>query len=160
MPNTTVKFGILLIALGLLGYLRTSGSAPAGDADAASVEGADANNSGPAVPEKPKRSVTALIPAFVGGGLLLCGVVALNEGMRMHAMHAAAAIGLLGCLAASGRGVMGIGKLLSDDPSLNQRSFLFVWLMAILCGIFVFLCVQSFRAARKQREEEAGSAAS
>ena len=50
---------------------------------------------------------------------------------------------------------MGLGKFLNDDPDLNRRSFLFVWLMALLCGVFLFLCIQSFRAVRKQREAEA-----
>ena len=130
MAKTTILFGILLIALGVVGY---TGSAPADDPEGA-------------------RAVTALIPAFVGGLLALCGLIALKESAMKHAMHAAAMVGLLGFLAGAGRGGMGVGKYLNDDPSLNQRSFLFVWLMAALCGIFVFLCVQSFRAVRRARE--------
>ncbi|MEM7558346.1 MAG: hypothetical protein AAF394_04430, partial [Planctomycetota bacterium] len=83
--------------------------------------------------------------------------LAFKESFRKHAMHGAAMIGLLGVLAGAGRGAMGLGKFFSGDPSLNQRSFLFVWLMALICGVFVFLCVQSFRAARKQREAEQAS---
>ena len=96
--------------------------------------------------------MTALIPAFFGGLLALCGVIAFKESARKHAMHAAAMVGLLGMVAGAGRGAMGIGKFMSGDPSLNQRSFLFVWIMAILCGVFLYLCVQSFIAARKRRE--------
>ncbi|MEM9658897.1 MAG: hypothetical protein AAF961_11100, partial [Planctomycetota bacterium] len=106
-----------------------------------------------------KKSVTALIPTFFGAVLVLCGVVALNESLLKHAMHAAAAVGLLGTLAGAGRGAMGLGKFFAGDPSLNQRSFLFVWLMALICGVFVGLCVRSFIAARRKREQEQGTAA-
>ena len=106
-----------------------------------------------------KKSVTALIPAFFGGGLLICGLLAMKESLLKHAMHGAAMIGLLGALAGAGRGAMGLGKFFSGDPSLNQRSFAFVWLMAIICAVFVALCVRSFIAARKAREAAtAGSA--
>lgn len=147
MANTTIVFGIVLIGLGIVGY---TGAGDTPQEPAAEAQAADPN----AEPEASKKSVTALIPAFVGGLLALCGVLALNEKLRMHAMHGAAVVGLLGCLAGAGRGAMGIGKFLSGDPSLNQRSFLFVWLMAIICGVFVFLCVQSFIAAKKRRLAE------
>ena len=147
MPKVTIFFAVLLIAVGLFGYL---GSAPAsGDRDAnqlAETEGSTENTA------KPQRSVTALIPAFVGGVLLLCGFIALNEGLRMHAMHGAVLVGLLGTLAGLGRGMSGIGKFLSGDPSLNQQSFVFVWLMTIICAVYVGLCVNSFVQARKQRK--------
>jgi hypothetical protein len=96
-----------------------------------------------------------LIPAFAGGLLLLCGVVALNEKARMHAMHAAVLVGLLGFLAAGGRGAMGLMKLLSEGADVNRRSLVFVWLMALLCGVFVVLCVNSFIQARKRQRAEA-----
>ena len=60
--------------------------------------------------------------------------------------------GLLGTLAGLGRGTSGLGKFFSGDPSLNQRSFLFVWLMTIICAIYVGLCANSFLQARKQRK--------
>ncbi|MEM8736570.1 MAG: hypothetical protein AAGG44_20230, partial [Planctomycetota bacterium] len=69
----------------------------------------------------------------------------------------AATVGLLGGLACIGRGSMGLGKFFSGDPSLNLRSFTFVWLTAVICVIFVVMCVFSFIAARKQREAEASS---
>jgi hypothetical protein len=54
---------------------------------------------------------------------------------------------------------MGLSKFLSNDPDLNRRAFVFVWLMAILCTIFVVLCVRSFIDARKRRQLEESSAA-
>ncbi len=146
MAKITLVIGLLLIVLGVVGY---TGSSSSGEDPALAAEevGAVVEEEGPGV-----ASVTALIPAFVGGLLVLLGLVALMESVRKHAMHAAAVVGLLGFLAGAGRGSMGIGKFLDDDPSLNQRSFLFVWLMALLCGVFLFLCIRSFRAARKQMQ--------
>jgi hypothetical protein len=76
MASYAVAFGALLIGLGAWGYLGA---------------------------EEVHRSVTALIPAFVGLPLLLLGFLAFKEKMRKHAMHAAAAIGLLGFVAAAAR---------------------------------------------------------
>ena len=154
MAKVTVIFAALLIVLGCVGYFGTTPS-PAESGAAASAEetsGDTAEQSDPA-----KRSVTALIPAFVGGILLIFGLLAFNEGMRKHAMHGAAMIGLLGFLAGAGRGAMGIGKFLSGDPSLNQRSFAFVWLMALLCLVFLIMCINSFIQARKRREQAAAN---
>lgn len=67
MAYTTIVFGLLLTALGLVGYL-SAGAA----------------------------SVTALIPAFFGIVLLALGFLARAEALRKHAMHAAAVVALLG----------------------------------------------------------------
>jgi hypothetical protein len=147
MAKTTIIFALLLILLGLVGYFGTSAQTPA---DAAQ-EQADSNT---AKSVTPKRSITALIPAFIGVILLISGLVAMNEGLRKHAMHLAVLIGLLGFLAGAGRGTMGLSKMVSGDPSLNYRSMTFVWLMALLCGLFVILCVNSFIQARKRRSAE------
>lgn len=151
--------GLLLIGLGVVGYTgqepakASSEGAAAGQAEGESTE--SDSSAGEQAEAKPnKKSITALIPAFVGVLLASFGALAMKESMRMHAMHGAALVGLLGAIAGVGRGAMGLGKFFSGDPSLNQRSFLFVWLMALICGVFVFLCIQSFRAARKQREAE------
>lgn len=67
MAQTTIGFGIAMIALGLIGYFG-SGMA----------------------------SVTALIPAIFGALLVVLGMIARNESLRKHAMHGAAVVGLLG----------------------------------------------------------------
>ena len=166
MAKTTIITGLILVLIGALGYLGSSPSEPDSNAktsestatsDIATSENA-AEGQAVAKKESKGRSVTALIPAFLGIPLLLCGLVAMKESARKHAMHAAATLGLLGFLAGAGRGAMGIGKFVSDDPSLNQRSFLFVWLMAIVCAVFVFLCIQSFRSARAAQKAGADQA--
>lgn len=160
MAKTTIVFGILLIALGIVGYMGGGSAAAPKDGQAKDASADQPAADQPAADQPaadqpaPKKSITALIPAFVGVILALCGVLALKESMLKHAMHGAVLVGLLGAIAGAGRGVMGLGKFFSGDPSLNQRSFLFVWLMAVICGVFVFLCVQSFIAARKRKELE------
>lgn len=143
MAKVTVVIAALLILIGCVGYFGTPTAEPSSPENNA-AETAEAAPS--------KNSVTALIPAFVGAILLVCGLLSFNEGMRKHAMHAAVSIGLLGFLAGAGRGAMGLGKFFSGDPSLNTRSFIFVWLMAILCLVFVVMCVNSFIQTRKRRE--------
>ena len=67
---TTIIVGLLLTALGFVGYFLT------------------------------QVSVTALIPAFFGIVLLVLGFLARAEPMRKHAMHAASAVGLIGFIGA------------------------------------------------------------
>jgi len=101
-----------------------------------------------------RQSPTAFIPSAFGVVLLLCGVIALNEKLRMHAMHVAALVGLIGLLMPLGRLIYAATKPdfqfgLAAGGSLS---------MAVLCGIFLALCVKSFidsRIARKKREAEA-----
>jgi hypothetical protein len=123
MPNLAIAFGAVLCAIGLWGYI-----------------GAD--------PER--QSVTALIPSFFGAALVLCGALAYNAAWRKHAMHAAAAVALLGFLAAAGRGVPKLGEAISDDPTLHRAPRL-ILLMALVCLVFVVLAVWSFISARRRR---------
>ena len=150
MAKATIVTGLILILIGVVGYLGSDSGSSTVDtqSDQTAEQATDS-----AEVEKPKgKSVTALIPAFLGSLLTVCGLLAMSEARRKLFMHIAVALGFLGFLAGAGRGAMGLGKFLSGDPALNQRSFLFVWLMAIVCAVFVFLCVQSFRNARKQQQ--------
>lgn len=69
LPNLTILYGVVLILLGIGGYLAGGSS-----------------------------SATALIPAFFGLPVALLGWVARNEKWRKHAMHVAVMLGLLGLL--------------------------------------------------------------
>jgi hypothetical protein len=122
MPRITVIFGILLILLGVGGYV------------VAVQDG--------------KPSVTALIPTFFGVILSVCGVLAFKENLLKHAMHGAAAFGLLGFLAPAGRLM---GKLAAGDLNLASNAILAQIIMAALCLVFVGLCVRSFIETRRQR---------
>lgn len=124
MPKITIGFGVVLCAIGLFGYFRATTENP---------------------------SLTALIPFFVGDVLILCGVLGLIPNLRKPAMHAAAAVGLLGFIAAAGRGFTKLGAAASDDPTIHRAPRL-VLLMALVCLVFVIVCVASFISARNRRQ--------
>ena len=86
---------------------------------------------------------TALIPAFLGGGLVICGLLAANEARRMMVMHVAVVIGLMGFIGA-------MAKLFKPDQS--TAAFAGKAISAGLCAIFIALCVRSFIQARRARE--------
>lgn len=95
------------------------------------------------------RAVTALIPAFEGVIIGVCGWVALNPNARKHAMHAAVMIGLLGFLLAAGRLV---GAVMSGKAPSALAMFS-LGAMAVLSFVFVLLCVRSFIDARRKAEQ-------
>jgi hypothetical protein len=118
MPIVSVVFGGLLIAVGLWAYLSTDG-----------------------------KSVTALIPAFVGAPLVVAGLVALKESLLKHAMHAAAVVGLLGLLGGLGN----LARVAARGGDLTDTAGVATLLMTALSAAFVGLCVNSFVQARKRR---------
>jgi hypothetical protein len=92
---------------------------------------------------------TALIPLWFGLVLALCGVLANTENAkrRMLWMHVAVTIGLIGFLGAAVRVVMAcIGGRAVDGIAVGCQIA-----MAVVCGVFVGLCVRSFVAARRGR---------
>ena len=135
MAKWCLVFGGLLIALGSGIYFNTP---------EVQVDGVT------------KSRMTALIPAFVGALLLLLGVVTmLKPALTKHTMHVAAMVGLLGFVGGLTRPIMVLaqgGELKMGPPLVGQLG------MTALCGVFVFLCVRSFRDARKAREANARAA--
>jgi hypothetical protein len=117
MPTTTRYFGLILIVLGIASYMLTG-----------------------------RTSVTALIPAIFGAVLVICAFIARSENARKHAMHAAVAVGLIGALAALGRG---IPAALAGDAT--RPAVLSQLVMGVLLLVYVALGVQSFIAARRAR---------
>jgi hypothetical protein len=116
MASTTIVFGLLLTLLGLFGYVLSG-----------------------------TTSVTALIPAFFGLILLLLGFLARSDSIRKHAMHAAAAVALVGCAGA-------LFSLLRAPLATRPAMAVFSQAaMAVLTAVFVGLCVRSFREARRRR---------
>ncbi|MFN0151204.1 MAG: hypothetical protein ACKVU1_10930 [bacterium] len=98
--------------------------------------------------------VSALTPAFIGLPLLVLGVVALNSKLRMHAMHVAAMLGLVGVvLGAKGVFLWLGGGQISSQAAVTQS------LMLFLSAGFLALCINSFVSARKKREAEKRKAA-
>jgi len=92
---------------------------------------------------------TALIPLWFGLVLALCGVLANTENAkrRMLWMHVAVTIGLIGFLGAASRVVMAlVGGRQVDAIAMGCQTA-----MAVVCAVFVGLCVRSFVAARRAR---------
>lgn len=113
MPSTSIALGVLLILIGLAGYLY-------GFADG-------------------KASVTALIPAFFGLALAGLGVGArVKESLRKHLMHAAVVIALLGFILPTGRLVSKFSELTLTPPVLSQISMAAVCLLFVILGIKSF----------------------
>ena len=102
-----------------------------------------------------KVSPTALIPAFFGAIIGICGVVSFNDKFRKHAMHLAAAVALLGAVGGFMPLIRQYNKTGSFDPL--KPSAVAGELMILICLVFVGMCVRSFIVARKARERAAGA---
>ena len=101
-----------------------------------------------------ENPVTALIPAGWGVLLILPGVIALAKpGLLKHAMHAAAGLGLVGLILAGGRLGMVLAK--GEGSTLGRLSLAG---MALICGVFLVLCIKSFKDARRNRTSQGGTA--
>lgn len=122
MRNLTFICSLILIALGLVGYL-------AWEAVGAS-----------------KQSPTALIPTGVGVFMLIGGIVALKN--NMAGMHIAVLFSLLGTLAGLGRIVP---TLIKGNLDFSEFSTKMVVTMTVICLFFTIMAVRSFIAARKAR---------
>jgi len=146
MPKITIWIALALMTLGVVAYLL---SAPSGATEIAEV-GVTASESQEAESTTPaKKSVTALIPAFVGIVLLLLGIIGqVADGARKHVMHLGMVIALLGAVAALGRFFSSMGSA----STLGATSLI---LMAVLCALYLFMGIRSFRAARLAREAAA-----
>ena len=129
MAVPTLITAVLLIIIGVVGYA-----------------GQDPNG---------KVSITALIPAFVGGVLALCGLLAFKDNLRKHAMHFAAMVGLVGAIG----GFMPLNKQLKETGTIDpmKPSAIAAELMILICLVFVGLCVRSFIMARKARKAAAAT---
>jgi hypothetical protein len=119
--------------------------------------GVNAFMNGTPNPETGEVSKTALIPAYFGGALAMMGALGFVEGLRKHVMHLAAMVGLLGFFG----GFAPIIRALANGKELDFtapaiRNGL---MMTVICAAFVYLCVMSFREARKARQakEQAAS---
>lgn len=122
MAKITMGFAVLLVALGVVGYIGTGSVHP-----------------------------TALIPTWIGLALGLGGLLAISpsEGRRKLFMHVNVTIGLLGFLGGAGSAVRGYLRTTSCGldpitPALESQLAL-----ALLMFIYVLLCVRSFIDARR-----------
>jgi hypothetical protein len=123
MAKVTIVFAVLFVALGLIGFISTGSEHP-----------------------------TALIPAALGLLLGIFGALSFspNASRRKLFMHINVTLALLGFLFTA----MGLiqwfqmlgGAVVKNPPATQSKAA-----MALLCLVYVVLCVRSFIAARKTR---------
>lgn len=123
MPQITIGLAILLDAIGLGGYLLTG-----------------------------REHLTALIPSIFGTLFLVLGILALKQSRLKHSMHAAAVLALV-TVGGTFKGLLELPNLLNGGEVERPAAVLSKSLTAGLCLIFLGLCIQSFKAARKAREQ-------
>jgi hypothetical protein len=126
MAKVTLVFAVLLVALGLVGYLGTGSVHP-----------------------------TALIPMWFGLALGVCGFLAIspNEGRRKLFMHINVTIGLLGLIGAAVEALRGYTHARAQGIEPDHIALASKLTMAGLLLIYVNMCVRSFIAARRARQE-------
>ena len=123
MAKLTIGFGVLLILLGIVGFVSTGSAHP-----------------------------TALIPSVFGLLLAVFGTLARTEDAkkRMLWMHIAVTIGLLGFLFTI-PGLIDVIRMARGIAVKRPAAAEEQAVMWVICGIFVFLCIRSFINARRSR---------
>lgn len=126
MAKVTIVFGILLVIVGMGGYIGTGSTHP-----------------------------TALIPLWFGLALGIGGFLAISpsEKRRRLFMHINVTVGLLGCIGAIGSALHSYGhsRSLGLDPDVKALTAQLA--MAIILLIYVNLCVRSFIQVRRARKD-------
>jgi hypothetical protein len=123
MAKLTIAFGILLILLGVFGFVSTGSTHP-----------------------------TALIPSGIGLFFVLFGVMANTENAkkRMLWMHISVTVALLTFLGTIPADLDTIrlsrGAYFAHPAAVEEKGAL-----SLLCLIYVLFCVRSFIAARRAR---------
>jgi nitrate/nitrite transporter NarK len=126
MARITLIFAFLMVVLGEAGYLGTG-----------------------------SLHKTALIPVWFGVALGLFGFLAIRaktEKGRMTLMHINVSIGLLGFLGGAAEAIRGYVSATAHGHSPDMIALASKVTMAVLMGIYVALCVQSFIAVRRARQ--------
>jgi len=114
MPSTSIISGILLILIGILGYVFSL------------IDG--------------NTSVTALIPAAFGLLLVIFGFLAKSkENLRKHLMHAAVLVGLLGFLIPTIRLASQASNIKVSLAVLSQAAMALVCLFFVILSIQSFV---------------------
>ena len=114
MPSTAIISGILLIFIGIAGYVFSI------------VDG--------------NTSLTALIPAAFGLLLLIFGLIAKSkENLRKHLMHAAVLVGILGFLIPTARLVSQMSNIKVSLAVLSQAAMALVCLFFVILSVQSFV---------------------
>jgi hypothetical protein len=122
LAKVTLVFAVLLIALGLVGYMGTGSLHP-----------------------------TALIPAWIGIALGLGGLLAISpsEKRRKIFMHINVTIALLGVIGTGAEIIRSSVANLAADKAPNLWALYSKLTLELLLLVYVLLCVRSFINARR-----------
>jgi hypothetical protein len=125
MAKVTLVFAVLLVALGLIGYIGTG-----------------------------SQHVTALIPAWFGLALGVFGALSLSpsEARRKLFAHINVTIALLGFIAGAAETIRGYLSAKAKGLVPDQVALASKLTMTGLLLVYVILCVRSFIAARAARK--------
>lgn len=123
MAKLTIFFGVLLIGVGVAGFVESGSHAP-----------------------------TALIPAYLGLILVICGALSFTDDLRrrMIAMHIAATVGVLGVLGTA-KAAVDCFRLAHGVEFPHPIAVIEKASTCLLCLIFTAFCVRSFIEARRNR---------
>ena len=97
------------------------------------------------------KSVTALIPTFIGILLFNAGLLATKEKLRMHAVHAALLVAIIGLLGA-GMNVAKLPQLFSGEAE-RPAAIIESTIMAVVLLAYIAVGVRSFINARRWKKE-------
>ena len=124
MPRITIIAGLVLLLVGRVGFVAAE-----------------------------TNSVTAMIPDLFGLALIILGVASAgsSERARMHAMHGAVMIAIIGGGIAAYRGIPGALALFSKETTRTGLEVSMQLAMMLTCVCFVLLSVRSFIQARRNR---------
>jgi len=127
MAKVTIIFAVLLIILGLTGFIYTG-----------------------------SIHYTALIPTWFGLAMGIGGVLAISpsESRRKLFMHINVTIGLIGFVGALVEALRGYGAARSAGLDPDMIALTSKLIMAGLLFIYVNLCIKSFVEARRARKLE------
>ncbi|MBX7053875.1 MAG: hypothetical protein K1X36_02890 [Pyrinomonadaceae bacterium] len=118
MPFTAVIFGVILIVVGVAGYVHGM--------------------------MNEKASITALIPAFFGVVLAALGAAAnASEGLRKHLMHAAVTVALIGFILTAGRLASKFSELTMSAAVISQIAMASICLIYVILSIRSFIAARA-----------------
>jgi multisubunit Na+/H+ antiporter MnhF subunit len=128
MAKVTILFGLLLIVLGVYGYVGTGWQAP-----------------------------TALIPMYVGIVFTILGFLARrgSQKKRMTVMHIAVTLGLLGFLGTA-LSIWKFIRMETGHPMVRPIAVEDQAFFSVMMLIYVLLCVRSFIRARRNPPADGG----
>ncbi len=118
MPFTAVIFGVILIVVGVAGYVHGM--------------------------MNEKASITALIPAFFGVVLAGLGAAAnASEGLRKHLMHAAVTVALIGFILTAGRLASKFSELTMSAAVISQIAMASICLIYVILSVRSFIAARA-----------------